>query len=81
MAEVLPFKDETFDVVIHIGGINFFTDKSKAIQEMIRIAKRFFKDRDEVIVPPVHLLPHDIKNVNLTYRFDESLYVITFTKP
>lgn len=106
MAEALPFKDETFDVVIHIGGINFFTDKARAIQEMIRvakpgarfiiadetekvakesentpIAKRFFRDRDEVIVPPVHLLPHDMKNVDVTYRFDDSLYIITFTKP
>jgi ubiquinone/menaquinone biosynthesis C-methylase UbiE len=40
MAEALPFKDESFDVVFHIGGINFFNDKQKAIQEMIRIAKK-----------------------------------------
>ena len=40
MAEALPFKDESFDVVFHVGGINFFNDKKKAIEEMIRIAKR-----------------------------------------
>jgi ubiquinone/menaquinone biosynthesis C-methylase UbiE len=40
MAEALPFKDESFDVVFHVGGINFFNDKKKAIQEMIRIAKK-----------------------------------------
>lgn len=38
-AETLPFKDEIFDVVFHIGGINFFNDKGKAILEMIRVAK------------------------------------------
>jgi len=38
-AEALPFKDESFDVVFHVGGINFFNDKRKAIEEMIRVAK------------------------------------------
>ena len=38
-AEYLPFDDETFDVVFHRGGINFFSDKARAIQEMIRVAK------------------------------------------
>lgn len=39
MAESLPFKDESFDVVYHVGGINYFSDKEKAIHEMIRVAK------------------------------------------
>lgn len=38
-AEALPFQDEVFDVVFHFGGINFFTDRSRAISEMIRVAK------------------------------------------
>ncbi len=38
-AEELPFQDESFDAVFHIGGINFFNDKKKAIDEMIRVAK------------------------------------------
>lgn len=38
-AEALPFQDEVFDVVFHFGGINFFSDKSRAISEMIRVAK------------------------------------------
>lgn len=38
-AERLPFKDGTFDVVFHIGAINFFTDKKRAIEEMIRVAR------------------------------------------
>jgi ubiquinone/menaquinone biosynthesis C-methylase UbiE/uncharacterized protein YbaR (Trm112 family) len=39
MAEVLPFKAESFDNVFHIGGINFFSEKKKAIDEMIRVAR------------------------------------------
>src|SRR5687768_1656099 len=38
-AEHLPFRDETFDVVYHLGAINFFTDQRRAIEEMIRVAK------------------------------------------
>ncbi len=37
--EELPFTSNTFDSVFHIGGINFFNDKQKAINEMIRVAK------------------------------------------
>jgi ubiquinone/menaquinone biosynthesis C-methylase UbiE len=38
--EKLPFDDEMFDVVYHVGGINFFNDRKKAIEEMIRVAKK-----------------------------------------
>ena len=38
-AESLPFADCSFDVVFHVGGINFFSDRAKAIREMIRVAK------------------------------------------
>lgn len=38
--EELPFDDATFDVVYHVGGINFFNNKKQAIQEMIRVAKK-----------------------------------------
>lgn len=38
-AEDLPFTDNAFDVVYHVGGINFFNDRAKAIREMIRVAK------------------------------------------
>jgi ubiquinone/menaquinone biosynthesis C-methylase UbiE/uncharacterized protein YbaR (Trm112 family) len=37
--EQLPFQDETFSGVFHVGGINFFNDKKAAIDEMIRVAK------------------------------------------
>ena len=39
-AEKLPFKDEMFDMVFHVGGINFFNDKKVAIAEMLRVAKQ-----------------------------------------
>ena len=38
-AEELPFKSNSFDSVFHIGGINFFSEKKKAIDEMIRVAR------------------------------------------
>jgi ubiquinone/menaquinone biosynthesis C-methylase UbiE len=38
-AERLPFKVEAFDCVYHVGGINFFTDKVRAIREMIWVAR------------------------------------------
>jgi ubiquinone/menaquinone biosynthesis C-methylase UbiE len=37
--EQLPFRDEGFDGVFHVGGINFFNDKKSAIDQMIRVAK------------------------------------------
>ncbi len=38
-AEELPFRDHYFDVVFHLGAINLFRNKEKAIHEMIRVAK------------------------------------------
>jgi ubiquinone/menaquinone biosynthesis C-methylase UbiE len=38
-AEKLCFHAEAFDVVYHVGGINYFNDRAAAIREMIRVAK------------------------------------------
>ena len=38
-AEELPLRDELFDTVLHVGGINAFNDPAKAICEMIRVAR------------------------------------------
>jgi ubiquinone/menaquinone biosynthesis C-methylase UbiE len=38
-AESLPFADSSFDVVFTCGGFNFFSDRAKAVREMIRITK------------------------------------------
>jgi ubiquinone/menaquinone biosynthesis C-methylase UbiE len=38
-AESLPFADSSFDAVFTCGGFNFFSDRAKAVREMIRVAK------------------------------------------
>jgi SAM-dependent methyltransferase len=38
-AEELPLRDEAFDSVLHVGGINAFNDRAKAVCEMIRVAR------------------------------------------
>jgi ubiquinone/menaquinone biosynthesis C-methylase UbiE/uncharacterized protein YbaR (Trm112 family) len=38
-AQSLPFRDSIFDVVFHLGAINLFEDKRRAIEEMIRVSK------------------------------------------
>jgi ubiquinone/menaquinone biosynthesis C-methylase UbiE len=35
----LPFRKEKFDVVFHLGAFNLYSDKLKAVEEMIRVAK------------------------------------------
>jgi ubiquinone/menaquinone biosynthesis C-methylase UbiE/uncharacterized protein YbaR (Trm112 family) len=57
-AERLPFRVEAFDCVFHVGGINFFTDKARAIKEMIWVARPGAKivivDETEKIVKKHH---------------------------
>jgi ubiquinone/menaquinone biosynthesis C-methylase UbiE len=38
-AERLPFADGTFDVLLHVGGINLFDHPAQAAAEMARVAK------------------------------------------
>jgi ubiquinone/menaquinone biosynthesis C-methylase UbiE len=38
-AEELPLRDESFDAVLHVGGINAFNDRARAISEMVRVAR------------------------------------------
>jgi ubiquinone/menaquinone biosynthesis C-methylase UbiE len=38
-AHSLPFKDDQFDRVFHIGGINAYRDQATALREMARVAK------------------------------------------
>jgi len=35
----LDYPDECFDAVFHIGGINFFGDRERALREMARVAR------------------------------------------
>jgi len=58
VGEDLPFADGAFDVVFHIGGLNFFSDPSKAVAEMIRVAKSgalvMYGDETEKMVREVY---------------------------
>ena len=65
--ERLPFRDGIFDVVFHVGGINFFNDKARAIAEMIRVARPGTK---VVIVDETEKVVKDIyEKVPLTRRY------------
>lgn len=35
----IPFRDDTFDVVIQMGGLQFYSDPFKGVSEMVRVAK------------------------------------------
>lgn len=35
----LPYQDNQFDAVLHVGGINSFADKERALEEMLRVVK------------------------------------------
>lgn len=39
-ASYLPYKNDTFDAVMHVGGVNTFGEKGRALQEMVRVAKQ-----------------------------------------
>jgi ubiquinone/menaquinone biosynthesis C-methylase UbiE len=98
-AEELPFKDEKFDVVFHLGSINLFLNKEKAINEMIRVAKpgtkiviadesekggklmNLFTGSNEVVIPPIDLIPKEMLNVNIETIWKGYGYVIEFWKP
>jgi ubiquinone/menaquinone biosynthesis C-methylase UbiE len=60
-AEDLPLRDETFDAVLHVGGINAFSDRARAIAEMIRVARAGTKvvivDETAKLMKPFQWLP------------------------
>jgi ubiquinone/menaquinone biosynthesis C-methylase UbiE len=58
------------------------TEKVAKAYENTMIARRFFKNRDEAIVPPIDLIPKEMLDIKLSYACgNDELYVITFTKP
>ncbi len=38
-AHHLPYRDASFDLVVHVGGINAFADPARALAEMVRVAR------------------------------------------
>lgn len=91
-AERLPFCDDAFDVVFHLGGMNFFNDKAAAIQEMVRVAKPGTKilivdetdrhaRRNGPLMPPISLVPGAMEQVRYEDSRGGRLYELTFRKP
>jgi ubiquinone/menaquinone biosynthesis C-methylase UbiE len=58
-ASYLPFKNDTFDAVLHVGGINTFGEKERALREMVRVAKPNAK----IVVVDEGLAPGEEKSV------------------
>jgi ubiquinone/menaquinone biosynthesis C-methylase UbiE len=56
-ASLLPYKENSFDAVIHVGGINTFGDRAKALNEMVRVAK----PNARIVIVDEGLSPHDQK--------------------
>lgn len=106
VAEHLPFKPETFDVVYQMGGINFFTDQERAIREMVRVAKKgskivimdetekvarmlervpgisaWFRHHRRPIVPPTHLVPAGMEQLENRELYGGKAWYLSFRKP
>jgi ubiquinone/menaquinone biosynthesis C-methylase UbiE len=80
-AENLPFQDNSFDVVLHHGGINYFNDQAKAIREMIRVAKPgatiLISDETEKLVEEVYQKnPITVGVFNNTYEVTAPIHLI-----
>jgi ubiquinone/menaquinone biosynthesis C-methylase UbiE len=89
-AEALPFEDNYFDAVF-VNGMQFFTDKQQAIQELIRVTGRGGsvviadeaegKERKKAIPAAAYLVPGNMEQIAVeTYR-DNRFYSIGFRKP
>ena len=91
-AENLPFVDNIFDVVYSCGGMNFYDNKQKAIEEMIRVAKHGTKifiidgaknkscnESEANII--VNLLPKGMKNIKTEIICKRYMYIVSFEKP
>ena len=66
-AESLPFADSSFDVVFTCGGFNFFSDRAKAISEMIRVAR-----------PGAHLMIEDETEEYVKSTYEKIPYTSSF---
>ena len=56
-ASLLPYKENSFDAVIHVGGVNTFGDRANALNEMVRVAK----PKARIVIVDEGLSPHDQK--------------------
>jgi SAM-dependent methyltransferase len=96
-AERLPFRAEVFDCVFHVGGINSFRDKARAIKEMIwvarpgakivivdeteRAARNHYASNVEGVRCPIDCVPEGMQEVRAREIACGKLYCLTFRKP
>jgi ubiquinone/menaquinone biosynthesis C-methylase UbiE/uncharacterized protein YbaR (Trm112 family) len=76
----LPFASQTFDAVFHFGGINIFSEKQKAIQEMTRVTKVGGRVvfGDESVAPWLSkkLYGKVLKNANPLYKHTPPIHLL-----
>jgi ubiquinone/menaquinone biosynthesis C-methylase UbiE len=67
----IPFKDESFDVVIHVGGINTFKNIPSALKEWVRVLKPegFLLIADEGLSPTARKTRRGVKIVESNRLF------------
>lgn len=80
----MPFKKNTFDVIFSVCAFRLFSDKEKAVKELLRVAKPgaaiVIVDQQKAGAP-IDLLPVQVTDIK-TEDIDEwKLYCLTFTKP
>ena len=90
LAEYLPFKANLFDAILNLGGIAYFTEKERAINEMFRVARKGAK----IVIceqitplekllrraePPISLIPERF-SPRLEYIYGGRFYVIEAIK-
>ena len=77
-AENLPYNDNVFDVVLSCGGFNYYNDKQKAVNEMIRVSKPgkriYIVDETEKTVKEIYKNIHgkelyDSQKANIPLQF------------
>jgi ubiquinone/menaquinone biosynthesis C-methylase UbiE len=73
-AEALPFKDNSFDVVFTVGAVKFYKNKTRAIHEMIRVAKPGTKI---IIVDPTEETAQFVESNPLSKRFFKGMKEMT----
>ena len=65
-ASYLPYRDNTFDAVIHVGGINTFGEKEKTFLGKFLIkTNALYRSK-----PPTKLLPKNVENVKVKWEFN-----------
>ena len=91
-AESLPFRDGVFDSVFHLGGMRFFSDRARAVAEMVRVAKPATRiiivdetgdhgDRSEGIKTPTDLLPPGMREVETRLLAGWESHCLSFRTP